>query len=196
MPHRLDELQKEVLACQRCALRCGAQSVVFGEGNPDARVMLIGEGPGAQEDRQGRPFVGPAGQLLDRIISASGWSRAEVFIANIVKCRPPNNRVPTLTEAQTCAYWLDQQIDLVAPEVIIALGSTSARFLINPNFLITRSRGEWYKYRGILVMPTFHPAALLRDPSKKRPVWDDFKAVIAFLAQGSEGGNYPANRVL
>ncbi|MBO8126676.1 MAG: uracil-DNA glycosylase [Firmicutes bacterium] len=179
----LAALKEAVEACRRCHLRDGARNVVFGEGNPHARVMLIGEGPGRQEDLQGRPFVGAAGQLLDKIIAACGWQRSEVYIANIVKCRPPNNRVPTIQEAQTCMAWLDQQIRLIAPELIIALGSTAARHLINPNFRITRSRGHWFEYKGIPVMPTFHPAALLRDPSKKRPVWEDFKQVIAFLEQ-------------
>ncbi len=192
MPLSLEELKKTVLSCQRCPLRLGATQVVFGEGNPTAEVMLIGEGPGQQEDLQGRPFVGPAGQLLDKIIGACNWQRDSVYIANIVKCRPPHNRVPTINEAQTCSYWLDQQIDLISPKVLIALGSSAARYLISPNLLITRSRGIWHEYRGIPVMPTFHPAALLRDPIKKRPVWEDFKQVLKLLAESDKGGNYPA----
>lgn len=180
----LKELELIVSKCDRCSLRATASSVVFGEGNPSAEIMFIGEGPGFHEDQQGRPFVGPAGQLLDKMIVACGWSRSDVYITNIVKCRPPQNRVPTIVEGQTCIPWLEHQIALISPRIIIALGSTAARHLISQSISITRSRGHWFEYQNIPVMPTFHPAALLRDPSKKRPVWEDLKQVIARLKGG------------
>ncbi|NLY56365.1 MAG: uracil-DNA glycosylase [Firmicutes bacterium] len=180
----LTELELVVSKCNRCGLRATASKVVFGEGNPHAEIMFIGEGPGFHEDQQGRPFVGPAGQLLDKMIAACGWKRTDVYIANIVKCRPPQNRVPTISEGQACMYWLEQQIALVSPRIIIALGSTAARHLISQSISITRSRGNWFTFQGIPVMLTFHPAALLRDPSKKRPVWEDLKQVIARVKGG------------
>jgi DNA polymerase len=158
-------------------LRRGASGVVFGEGNPQAEIMFIGEGPGAEEDRQGRPFVGAAGQLLDRILAAAGWSRSEIYIANIVKCRPPGNRQPQREEIETCLPLLQKQIELIAPRIIVCLGAVAGKALIKPDFFITRERGKWFKIGNIMVMPTFHPAALLRDPQKKKPVWEDIKQV-------------------
>ena len=175
----LEEWSDFCLQCSRCPLRQKANNVVFGEGNPRAEIMLIGEGPGAEEDRQGRPFVGAAGGLLDRIFAAAGWSRDEVYIANIVKCRPPGNRQPQKEEIEACLPLLEKQIELIDPRIIICLGAVAAKVLIKPGFLITRERGNWHKIGGRMVMPTFHPAALLRDPGKKRPVWEDIKKVMA-----------------
>lgn len=173
----LEEWRAFCLRCRRCSLRRGASGVVFGEGNPQAEIMFIGEGPGAEEDRQGRPFVGAAGQLLDRILAAAGWSRSEIYIANIVKCRPPGNRQPQREEIETCLPLLQKQIELIAPRIIVCLGAVAGKALIKPDFFITRERGKWFKIGNIMVMPTFHPAALLRDPQKKKPVWEDIKQV-------------------
>lgn len=175
----LDELKDLAHGCARCGLRAGCSGVVFGEGNPGARLMLIGEGPGADEDRLGRPFVGKAGQLLDKILEAVGLERfAHTYIANVVKCRPPGNRAPRPEEAEQCLPWLYRQIELVSPGIIVLLGSTALINLIDPEARITRMRGQWLVSKsGIKIMPTYHPAALLRDTSKKRPVWEDFQKV-------------------
>jgi len=173
----LEELKSEALKCRKCPLRQGCQQVVFGEGNASARLMLVGEGPGSEEDRLGAPFVGAAGRLLDRILSAAEISREEIYITNIVKCRPPGNRAPVKDEIAACLPYLDQQIQLINPEIVLCLGATSARTLIDSNFKITKDRGNWYKKHGILYTATFHPAALLRDPGKKAPVWDDIQRV-------------------
>lgn len=163
--------------CVSCSLRSGCRQVVFGEGNPCARLMLIGEGPGADEDRVGRPFVGSAGKLLDRILDAAGFKRDELYIANVVKCRPPGNRVPSTQEVERCLPHLIKQIELISPAIIVCLGALATRTLIDRDASITRSRGKWHGIEGRSYMPTFHPAALLRDPNKKRPVWEDFKQV-------------------
>ncbi len=167
------------LLCSRCALREHASGVVFGEGHPQAQLMFIGEGPGAEEDRQGRPFVGAAGQLLDRIIASAGLSREDVYIANIVKCRPPKNRAPQREEMETCLPLLEKQIALIDPRILVLLGAVATKAFLDPSLAITRARGNWYQWRGRLVMPTFHPAALLRDPGKKKPVWEDIQTVMA-----------------
>lgn len=173
------ELKDLTLQCARCALRDGCSRVVFGEGNPNARLMLIGEGPGADEDRLGRPFVGKAGQLLDKILEAVGLERfAHTYIANVVKCRPPGNRTPRPEEAQACLPWLYRQIELVSPGIIVLLGNSALRSLVDPDASITPMRGQWLVSKsGIKIMPTFHPSALLRDSGKKRPVWEDFQKV-------------------
>lgn len=175
----LEELRGKALDCARCGLRGGCAGVVFGEGNPQAELMLIGEGPGADEDRLGRPFVGKAGQLLDKILAAIDLERFEhVFIANVVKCRPPGNRAPRPNEAEVCLPWLYRQIELISPRIIVLLGSTALQNLIEPNARITVMRGKWLVSKsGVKIMPTYHPAALLRDASKKRPVWEDFQQV-------------------
>lgn len=175
----LEELRDLALGCTRCGLRAGCSGVVFGEGNPNARLMLIGEGPGADEDRLGRPFVGKAGQLLDKILEAIGLERfSHVYIANVVKCRPPGNRAPLAEEAGQCLPWLYRQLELVSPGIIVLLGSTALQNLIDPKARITRMRGQWLVSKsGIKIMPTYHPAALLRDTGKKRPVWEDFQKV-------------------
>lgn len=172
-----DNLEQECLNCAKCALRRGCRQVVFGEGNRQADLMLIGEAPGQNEDEQGRPFVGRAGQLLDKILAAAGFSRSEVYITNIVKCRPPHNRFPAPDEVLCCRPYVEKQIELVSPKIIVALGALAAQTLLFSQLRITRDRGIWREFKGIPVMPTFHPAALLRDESKKRPVWEDFKQI-------------------
>ena len=179
----LGALWEECMVCQKCGLAKTRHSVVFGEGNPHARLMFIGEGPGADEDMQGRPFVGKAGQLLDKMIAAMKFSREEVFIANVVKCRPPNNRVPSPEEAEACIGYLKRQIELVKPEVIVLLGATAVTFLLGKTEGITRLRGTWQAYEGIPVMPTYHPAFLLRQESAKRAAWNDLKMVMQALGQ-------------
>ena len=174
----LEKIRKEIEGCQRCSLAQGRTNIVFGAGNPQAKLMLIGEGPGKDEDIQGLPFVGAAGQLLDKILEAAEIRREEVYIANIVKCRPPKNRVPNRREAAACLPWLWQQIETVHPQIVVLLGSTALQNLIRPDARITKMRGEWLVSKsGVKIMPTYHPAALLRDPSKKRPVWEDFQKI-------------------
>jgi DNA polymerase len=163
--------------CERCDLARGRTQVVFGSGNPDADLMIIGEGPGAHEDRQGLPFVGPAGELLTKILLAIERQREQVYIANIVKCRPPQNRDPLPAEVAACRAFLDQQITLVRPRVIVALGRVAAQTLLGNDLSVGRLRGEWHQVMGVPVRVTYHPAALLRDPALKRPTWDDMKIV-------------------
>lgn len=176
-----DTLMEKVAACKKCQLFKSRQNVVFGEGNISAELMFIGEGPGAEEDKQGRPFVGRAGQLLTKMIEAMGLKREDVYIANIVKCRPPDNRNPFKEEAQSCIDYLMEQIKTVNPKVIICLGSVAATYLLNTEKQISKLRGEFVDFNGIKVMPTFHPAYLLRNPSKKKETWEDLKKVIKFL---------------
>ncbi len=176
---QLELLRPEVLGCRRCALRDGATQVVFGEGFCEARLVFIGEGPGSEEDRLGRPFVGPAGQLLDRMLAAMGMTRFEhVYILNVVKCRPPHNRVPEPEEAETCRIHLDRQLDILDPPIVVLLGSTAARTLLDPALRISRARGEWTLKDGRWWMPTYHPAALLRNPTWKKDAWSDLKRVV------------------
>lgn len=177
---------EEIGDCSRCGLCSGRNRLVFGAGSPTARLFFVGEGPGADEDRQGEPFVGKAGQLLDRIISAMGLSREDVYIGNIVKCRPPRNRAPLPEEAATCLPFLIKQIEIVRPEVIVTLGRTALEGLLGePVRSITRARGQWFRFRGIQAIPTFHPAYLLRNPEHKRPVWEDMQAVMEVLGLSS-----------
>lgn len=170
-------LTEEITRCQKCRLCAGRTYPVPGEGNPHARLMFIGEGPGRDEDQTGRPFVGRAGQLLDKMIGAIGLSREEVFIANVVKCRPPQNRVPTDEEAAACKLHLRIQTALIRPKVIVLLGSTAAKNIIGADIRITRDRGKWFERKGIWMMATYHPSALLRDPSKKRDAWEDMQSL-------------------
>lgn len=170
-------LTEEITRCQKCRLCAGRTYPVPGEGNPHARLMFIGEGPGRDEDQTGRPFVGRAGQLLDKMIGAIGLSREEVFIANVVKCRPPQNRAPEADEVAACMPYLRAQVGLIRPQVIVLLGSSALGAILGPDHRITRERGAWIERKGVWFMPTFHPAALLRDESKKRPVWEDLKKV-------------------
>ncbi len=173
-------LKQEVNQCTKCALSKTRTNVVFGEGSQNAGIMLIGEGPGYYEDQQGRPFVGKSGQLLDKILDVCGFTRKEhVFIGNIVKCRPPNNRDPLPEERESCLPYLYKQIEMIEPKIIILLGATALKGLIDPNAKITKVRGEWLNWNDRLVMPTFHPSALLRNEKLKRPVWEDFKKVVA-----------------
>ncbi|HTI40506.1 MAG TPA: uracil-DNA glycosylase, partial [Vicinamibacterales bacterium] len=169
-------------ACSRCKLHAlGRSQVVFGVGNPNADLMFVGEAPGADEDLQGEPFVGRAGQLLTKIIEAIGLKREDVYIANVIKCRPPGNRNPEPDEVEQCEPFLFRQIDTVKPKVIVALGKFAAQCLLRTNDPITRIRGREYKYRDAILMPTYHPAYLLRTPSAKREVWEDMKRVRAIL---------------
>lgn len=177
---KLHEVEEKALACKRCALRGGCKQVVFGEGNPDARMMLVGEGPGGDEDRLGRPFVGRAGKLLDRIMEAAEIPREDVYITNVVKCRPPGNRNPVQAEIDACSAYLVEQFKLISPEIVICLGALATKTIIDKNAAITRVRGQWYEKEGMRVIATFHPAALLRDPNRKKPVWEDFKEVMKY----------------
>ena len=171
------ELKKEALKCSRCQLREKANGVVMGEGNTDNNIMLIGEGPGATEDRQGRPFVGRAGKLMDKIFDAVGLKREELYITNVVKCRPPDNRVPHQNEFESCVSILMAEIELIQPKVIVTLGSTATEYLIDPPDSITNIRGNWYQRGDIYFLPTFHPAYLLRNESMKKYSWHDFKLI-------------------
>lgn len=176
---RLALLKGEVAGCTACRLHATRTQTVFSRGTGSSGIAFVGEGPGADEDAQGDPFVGKAGQLLDRMIEAMGFDRDQVYVANIVKCRPPDNRKPTPDEMAACMPFLEQQLDLVQPQVIVALGATAVQGLLGTSEGITRLRGRWKLYRGrIAVMPTFHPAYLLRTPSAKREVWNDLQAVL------------------
>jgi len=175
----MELLKKVILLCTRCELSRSRNHVIFGEGNPNAGILIIGEAPGRDEDLQGRPFVGKSGQLLDKILAACGFTRDEhVFISNIVKCRPPDNRVPTPQEAAICIPWLLKQIELINPKILILLGATALKYMAGPDHKITRERGKWLTIQGRLAMPVYHTAALLRDPSLKRDTWEDFKIVV------------------
>lgn len=170
--------------CRRCKLHTlGRTQVVFGVGNPEARLMFVGEAPGADEDQQGVPFVGKAGQLLTKIIEAIGLRREDVYIANVIKCRPPQNRNPEPDEVETCEGFLFQQIDAIKPTVIVALGKFGAQTLLRTLDPISRLRGRVFEYRGAKLIPTFHPAYLLRNPGAKREVWEDMKLVRSLLPQ-------------
>ena len=169
-------IRADIGDCTRCKLhRLGRRQIVFGVGNPEADLMFVGEAPGRDEDEQGIPFVGRAGQLLTKIIEAIGLTREDVYIANVIKCRPPENRNPEPDEVETCEPFLFQQIDTIKPKVIVALGTFAARALLRTLDPISRLRGRVYDYRGAKLIPTFHPAYLLRNPSSKREVWEDMK---------------------
>ncbi|MBN1788871.1 MAG: uracil-DNA glycosylase [Bacteroidales bacterium] len=172
-------LRNEILQCTKCELSKTRNHAIFGEGNEDAAIMIIGEAPGRDEDIQGRPFVGKSGQLLDRILAACGFTRQEhVFISNIVKCRPPENRVPAPHEAAICMPWLLKQIELVDPRILILLGATALKYMAGQEHRITRERGNWFNWQNKLAISVYHPAALLRDPLLKRETWEDFKKVV------------------
>ena len=175
-------IRTEIGDCTRCKLHAqGRRQIVFGVGNPDADLMFVGEAPGADEDVQGIPFVGRAGQLLTKIIEAIDLQRSDVYIANVIKCRPPGNRNPEQDEVETCEPFLFQQIDIIKPKVVVALGTFAARALLRTLDPISRLRGRVYDYRGAKLIPTFHPAYLLRNPSSKREVWEDMKLVRRLL---------------
>jgi DNA polymerase len=176
----LEAVRTEIGDCTRCPLAyAGRKKIVFGDGDPNARLMFVGEGPGADEDETGVPFVGKAGQLLNNMIAAMGLKREEVYIANIVKCRPPANRVPEYVEATTCSQFLVQQIDIVRPEVIVALGATAATYLLGVKQSLASLRGVWHEVRGAKAAVTYHPAYLLRDPRQKGEAWKDLQRVMA-----------------
>lgn len=181
MHYDWSSLYEALQNCGNCPLAAQRHHVVIGEGNPQADILFVGEGPGREEDLQGRPFVGPAGQLLNRMLEAIGLERSDVYIANIVKCRPPQNRVPTDDEAFACLPHLRAQFALIRPKIIVCLGATAARYIYDPSVRITRDRGVWKEKKGIFILPTYHPAALLRDESKKRDAWQDMKALKAKL---------------
>ncbi|MEA3445753.1 MAG: uracil-DNA glycosylase [Bacteroidota bacterium] len=179
MDNDFESLREQILSCTKCHLSQTRTNVVFGEGNPKAKIMCIGEGPGYYEDKQGRPFVGKSGQLLDKILGVCGFTRKDhIFIGNIVKCRPPNNRTPTPEERNVCIPYLYKQIEMIDPNIIILLGATALQGLVDPNARITKVRGTWINWQNRLVMPTFHPSALLRNPNLKRDAWEDFKKVV------------------
>ena len=183
VPAPLQPLVDEIAACRLCPLSKTRQHTVPGQGPLRPDILFVGEGPGADEDAQGIAFIGRAGQLLSRMITAMGYTRDEVFIGNIVKCRPPENRVPTPSEMAGCIPYLKRQIAVIRPKLIVCLGATAARGLVQETLPIGKARGQWREFEGIPVMLTFHPAYLLRDPSKKAPCWDDLKAVLARLGK-------------
>jgi uracil-DNA glycosylase len=174
----LADVRTDLGDCQRCRLARGRNNIVFGDGNPKAKLVFVGEGPGFEEDQQGKPFVGAAGQLLTRIIEAINLTRSQVYICNIVKCRPPGNRNPEPDEINSCFPFLERQIAAIQPDFICALGTFAAQTLLRTTTPISRLRGRFHEYRGIRVLPTYHPAYLLRNPEKKRDVWEDMKMLM------------------
>ena len=176
-----EDLEKSILECKKCRLCTNRTNIVFGQGNKKARLMFIGEGPGADEDKQGIPFVGKAGQLMNNAFQALEINREDVYIANIVKCRPPSNRVPEDDEAQTCLNYLRNQVILIKPKIIVLLGSTALKNILGKEYSITASRGRWIEKKGIYYMPTWHPAALLRDENKKIEFWQDLKEAKKYI---------------
>jgi len=182
LPNSLEEIREIVSKCHLCSLAKTRTNIVFGEGNPDAKIMFVGEGPGAKEDETGRPFVGRAGQLLTKMIeNVLLIERSDIYIANIVKCRPPNNRVPSEEEAVKCRMYLFKQIELINPSLIVALGSTSYRYLTNDRTPISKIRGEILDFRERKLIPTYHPSFLLRNTSKKKEAYIDFLRIKSFL---------------
>lgn len=176
-----EDLEKSILECKKCRLCTNRTNIVFGQGNKKARLMIIGEGPGADEDKQGIPFVGKAGQLMNNAFQALEINREDVYIANIVKCRPPSNRVPEDDEVQTCLNYLRNQVILIKPKIIVLLGSTALKNILGKEYGITAVRGNWMEKNGIKYMPTWHPAALLRDENKKIEFWQDLKEVKKYI---------------
>jgi len=177
----LDAIREDLGDCQRCGLGVSRKELVYGVGNPNARLVLVGEAPGREEDQKGAPFVGEAGRLLNRILQAMGMQREDVYICNVLKCRPPDNRDPQPDEMATCEAFLIRQIAAIKPQVIIGLGRFAVHSLLKSKVPISRIRGEWQSYHGIPLMPTYHPAYLLRNPEGKRDVWEDMKEVLRRL---------------
>lgn len=173
-----EELEQSIINCKKCKLCQNRTNIVFGTGNKNADLMFIGEGPGADEDKEGEPFVGKAGKLMNEAFKGLGINREEVYIANIVKCRPPSNRVPEEDEAVACLNYLRNQVILVKPKIIVLLGSTALKNILGKEYGITNARGKWIEKKGIMYMPTWHPAALLRDENKKIEFWKDLKEVV------------------
>ena len=182
----LEDIRTEIGECTRCGLSKGRHKLVFGAGNPAAELVFVGEGPGREEDKRGEPFVGEAGQLLERILFAMGLQREDVYICNVVKCRPERNRDPDAEEIAACEQFLKRQLAAIRPRIIVALGKFAAQTLLQDKTPISRLRGRWFSYEGIALMPTFHPAYLLRNPAGKREVWQDMKQVMLSLAQGRD----------
>ncbi len=185
----LEEIRGELEGCRRCSLCQGRKNIVFGVGSPHARLVFVGEAPGREEDEKGEPFVGEAGRLLDRILFAMGMRREDVYICNVEKCRPPGNRDPKPEEIEACEPYLKRQLAVIRPQVIVALGKFAAQTLLRDQSPISRLRGTWREYQGIALMPTFHPAYLLRNPMGKREVWEDMKTVLHRLREGEEKGD-------
>lgn len=193
-PQNLESLRPGIFNCTKCGLARTRNHVIFGEGNPNAGIMLIGEAPGRDEDIQGRPFVGLSGQLLDRILAACGFTRNEhVFISNIVKCRPPGNRLPTPEEASVCMPWLLMQIEIINPKIMILLGATALKYMAGSDYRITKDHGKWITISDRLAIPVYHPAALLRDPSLKRATWEDFKNIFHKYRELVDPDHYSPN---
>jgi len=182
----LGNLEDAIKDCQKCPIGRDRLNIVFGEGNEKAEIVFVGEAPGADEDEQGRPFVGRAGQLLTRLIKKMGYEREEVYIANILKCRPPLNRDPLPEEVERCFPYLAKQLEIIRPKVVVAVGKHAAHTLLGVKTPITKLRGNWGNFRGIPVMPTFHTSYLLRDPRKSWDVWEDMKKVLEFLGRGQK----------
>ncbi len=180
-PSALKAIREDIGDCTRCRLHKGRKNIVFGVGNMNADLMFVGEGPGADEDEQGEPFVGRAGQLLNNMISAMGLKREDVYIANVVKCRPPGNRTPEKDECDTCSPFLLRQIDTIQPKVIVALGAVAAKNLLAMNDSMANLRGRWYDFKGSKLAVTYHPAYLLRDPRQKKEAWKDLQMVMKYL---------------
>lgn len=174
---RLEMIYRKYGDCTRCSLHHSRQRIVFGEGNPHSPLLFVGEGPGVDEDRQGRPFVGRAGRLLDKMLAAAEIVREEIYISNIVKCRPPGNRTPTPEEMNVCIAILREQYAAMRPKVLVTLGSAPTRAILHPRAKITQVRGKWFKRKGLFILPTFHPAFLLRNPESKREAWEDFQKI-------------------
>ena len=172
-----EELEQSINGCNKCKLCTNRTNIVFGTGNKEAKLMMIGEGPGADEDKEGLPFVGKAGKLMNKAFEGIGINRDEIYIANIVKCRPPSNRVPEQDEADACLNYLRNQVVLIKPKIIVLLGSTALKNILGKDYQITATRGKWIEKKGIMYMPTWHPAALLRDENKKIEFWKDLKEV-------------------
>ncbi len=183
----LDDIHLDLGDCQRCGLAESRTRLVYGVGNPNARLVLVGEAPGREEDLRGEPFVGEAGRLLDRILAAMGMQRKDVYICNVLKCRPPNNRDPLPEEVATCEAFLVRQIAAIRPQVVVGLGRFAVHSLLKTRIPISQLRGEWQNYHGIPLMPTYHPAYLLRNPEGKRDVWEDMKSVLRLMNAEVEG---------
>jgi DNA polymerase len=187
LQENLDTIRTDLGDCRRCGLAASRTELVYGVGNPNARLLLVGEAPGREEDAKGEPFVGEAGRLLDKILLAMGMQREEVYICNVLKCRPPNNRDPQPEEVATCEAFLIRQVAAIRPQVIVGLGRFAVHCLLKTKAPISRLRGEWQNYQGIPMMPTYHPAYLLRNPDGKRDVWEDMKEVLRRLSAEGDG---------
>jgi DNA polymerase len=193
MNQEMISLQGNILKCEKCGLAQYRKHVIFGEGNLHGGIFIIGEAPGMDEDLTGRPFVGKSGILLDKILAACGFTRKEhVFISNIVRCRPPGNRVPTPQEAAACMPWLLKQIELADPKILILLGATALNYMAGAGHRITRERGSWINCQNRLAMPVYHPSALLRNPQLKRDTWEDFKKIVIKYRELVSPGHYSA----